>query len=1157
VVAVALVAGAAFFVWRYLIRLPGPGNPVYEEYVSAFELGVAAMDVEVVDVAGSNLDHAIQLIPKEPAAWANRALLKVRTARLPEADSDLKEAERLVPDDPDVTKIRAVLEDRRGKYAAAVASMRTATAKDPEDVEAIFFLAELVKREQKPDSDAEYQRLMEQILAVRPDNKHVRNERLRTAIYRADRAAVGDVLTRLRAEAPSWTVPKKENEAENIQSLFARFDKAFSGADWDAVVSAASIFANVYQSQPGYTRDSSEVSPHGGYRGNPIRVFRRLAPMRFKPPAPDAELAFTAEPIADAPAGRWDVAAPVWLTGEGPPLLFLGNNSEVRRVGGPEALPAHTLAHDGLVPIDWNNDYRTDLLLVGPGGLKFYLQGGDGSFKDVTGETKLAPDVLKGDYAAVLVADVDLDGDLDIILASRTGGLLFLRNNFDQTFTAQPIFPEIGAGARALVWADLDHDGAPDVVVLDSKGHLHVYVNERSGNFRPWPVAPPEGTFLAVAVSDADEDGVLDLIALRADGAVLRISDRNKRGSWDVAELARGADATGAEPGSLRLLIEDLDNNGVPDLIVSGPSGGAAWLGSGGGKFERLAATVPARVCAAADLTGKGRIDLLALDADGRPVRYRNTGRKDYHFQTVRFRAAQGAVEGDNRINSFGIGGEIEVRTGTHVVKRPVTAPVVHFGLGARTRCDVLRITWPNGTSQVEFGKEADQTMFAEQRLKGSCPFLFTWNGDRFVFVTDFMWSTPLGMYINAQNKGGFLQTTEWVRVRGDQLVPRDGHYEMRVNANLWETHYFDHISLRVVDHPADTEVFVDERFALEPTRPAVHLTGPTRPVERAWDHRGTDATEAVRAVDGNYLDRAGRGLYQGITNDHWVEVDLGAGAPTSGPVWLVASGWIHPTDSSVNFALEQGSNTRPRALTLEVPDGKGGWKVARDKIGFPAGKNKTILLRLDGLDGPGVARRFRLRTNMEIYWDALHYASARDATQVVEKELLPSVADLRFRGIVAMTQANKSSPELPHYDRVVTERQAWRDLIGYHTRFGDIRELLEKTDDRYAILTAGDEIVFRFDVPPGPPPGWKRDFVWVSDGWVKDGDLNTRFGKTVLPLPSHNMASYDVAPTVLENDPVYRRYRKDWDVFHTRYVAPDSYERGLRTFRRGGENQP
>ena len=36
------------------------------------------------------------------------------------------------------------------------------------------------------------------------------------------------------------------------------------------------------------------------------------------------------------------------------------------------------------------------------------------------------------------------------------------------------------------------------------------------------------------------------------------------------------------------------------------------------------------------------------------------------------------------------------------------------------------------------------------------------------------------------------------------------------------------------------------------------------------------------------------------------------------------------------------------------------------------------------------------------------------------------------------------------------------------------------------------------------PAKGWTRDFVLIGDGWVKDGDYNTSFSKTVLPLPAH-----------------------------------------------------
>ena len=52
---------------------------------------------------------------------------------------------------------------------------------------------------------------------------------------------------------------------------------------------------------------------------------------------------------------------------------------------------------------------------------------------------------------------------------------------------------------------------------------------------------------------------------------------------------------------------------------------------------------------------------------------------------------------GDQRINSFGIGGEIEVRTGLHAQKQVIGGPVVHFGLGEATSAEVARITWPNG----------------------------------------------------------------------------------------------------------------------------------------------------------------------------------------------------------------------------------------------------------------------------------------------------------------------------------------------------------------------------------------------------------------------------------------------------------------------------
>jgi hypothetical protein len=360
-------------------------------------------------------------------------------------------------------------------------------------------------------------------------------------------------------------------------------------------------------------------------------------------------------------------------------------------------------------------------------------------------------------------------------------------------------------------------------------------------------------------------------------------------------------------------------------------------------------------------------------------------------------------------------------------------------------------------------------------------------------------------------------------------------------------------MALMVVDHPANTEVFVDERFFLTPTPPRLYLTAPPRPVARALDHRGQDVTDLVRAADGRYLDRCGRGTFQGVAGEHWVEVDLGADVPAEGTVYLLAHGWLHPTDSSINFALEQGNHPRPMPIVLDVPDGKGGWKQVGPPLGFPAGKNKTLVIRLDGIDGPGVPPRVRLRTNLEVFWDALSYARGLDESACKPVTLAPASAELLFRGIVRMRQADAGAPELPCYNEVVNTGQYWRDLVGFHTRFGDVRELVEKVDDRYVIMNSGDEVRMRFTVPPGPPPGWRRDFVWVTDGWTKDGNLNTRWGKTVLPLPWHGMKDYNAPPGRLADDPVYRRFPGDWQRYHTRYVTPDVFNRGLRPGRGPG----
>jgi hypothetical protein len=319
----------------------------------------------------------------------------------------------------------------------------------------------------------------------------------------------------------------------------------------------------------------------------------------------------------------------------------------------------------------------------------------------------------------------------------------------------------------------------------------------------------------------------------------------------------------------------------------------------------------------------------------------------------------------------------------------------------------------------------------------------------------------------------------------------------------------------------------------------------PPQPIAGAWDDRGREVTDLLKAVDGRYLASFPRGAYQGIAQEHFVEFELPPAA--GGPRTLVASGWIYPTDSSINVAIAQGGQVRPSGVSLEAQTSSGRWAVVNGDVGFPAGKNKTMLV---DLSAPAAvdAHRFRLRTNLEIYWDRLAVATPLTATPVTTR-LQPSSAELRFRGYSKTSSLRGDAPETPDYDRLANTAPRWRDLSGYYTRFGSVKELLAGVDDRYVIMNAGDELQLRFPEQPALKSGWQRDFVLIGDGWEKDGDFNTGYSDTVLPLPSHDRPDYGAPrPSLaLEDDPVYRRHPDDWVNYHTRYVRPDAFVRALR----------
>ena len=1082
--------------------LPTPGTPAYEAYAAEFFTGLVALQVDAPSTALTRLTTATELVPAEPAGWANLGLYALRQSQFPVAEQHFKRAAELAPDSAALASLQGLLEVRRGQFDAAAPFFRHALALAPADLKARYALVQALDNHKEPAVQAECRTLLDEILARAPHNLIALLERARLAAKASDAGAFKGAVAALKGHTAGWP-------ADAQQSL-GELERAQASPE---TATEVLFLQQMLQPVPAYQESLAAVATPAAVVGEPVGTFMKMVPPGPAPAPADEGLVFK----VGAPGAACGAAAAVFGLDAVKPVVVSADAAKAAGQAFPGAGQAPSRA--GLAVADLDGDFRSDLVLCGAGGLSVLLAQDGGAWKP--GGT------YPGAWYGAWPIDIELDGDLDLVVGAVAGPTALFRNGGDGKLERVMDGPFASVmGARGFAAGDLDGDGTPDVALVDSASKLHVFTNLRAGRFGEIP-APALGPVAAVTIGDVNADGKLDLVVLLVDGAVHRITRRGS--AWDDAVIGQGP-AKGAF-----VALADLDDNGALDVVAAADAETVLLVGTGT-EWRRVAGPADFGALGVVDLDGDGRLDLIGRNKAGALVTAANAGTKPYHWQVLRFRANK-AANGDKRINSFGVGGIVEVRSKLQVQTALIEGPVVHLGLGAQAKSEAVRVVWPNGTLDGEFDLKGDQAVTAEQRLKGSCPWVFTNDGHGMTFVTDFLWRSPLGLRINAQDTAGVAQTEDRVKIRGDQLAAVDGKYDVRITAELWETHFFDHVALLVVDHPSTCDIFVDERFAPRKA-PALDVRALTRPVPVLWakDEAGRDVTADVAARDGRYLD-VGRGEYQGVTRDHWVELP----APPPGASWLVAYGWIHPTDSSLNVAIAQGGRVQPRGLALEARDADGSWRVVDGELGFPAGKNKTILVPLAGAHG----RPVRLRTNLEIFWDQLAFAGDAPAEPAVQR-LAPVSADLRYRGFSKVVAASTAAPELPRYAESAGTLPRWRDLEGFHTRFGDVRELLQAVDDRYVIMNAGDELALAFAAPAAPAPGLVRDFVLVGDGWEKDGDYNTAFSATVLPLPSHGQA-YDRAPGSLAQDPVYRRHAADWKTYHTRYVTPNWYCKGLR----------
>ena len=179
-------------------------------------------------------------------------------------------------------------------------------------------------------------------------------------------------------------------------------------------------------------------------------------------------------------------------------------------------------------------------MVTGDRGLTLLRQQEDGTFADVTAAARLPEAVRSSAAAGAWAADIDTDGDLDVVTAPMEGTVRVLRNNGDGTFAVQEPFAQT-TRIRGFVWADADGDGVPDAALLDAAGVTRTYINARGGTFRERPVPASFPKAVALAAAEVTGDSVMDVLALGATGAIVSLSQSSDGTGWTAREVARVA----------------------------------------------------------------------------------------------------------------------------------------------------------------------------------------------------------------------------------------------------------------------------------------------------------------------------------------------------------------------------------------------------------------------------------------------------------------------------------------------------------------------------------------------------------------------------------------------------------------------------------------
>ena len=803
---------------------------------------------------------------------------------------------------------------------------------------------------------------------------------------------------------------------------------------------------------------------------------------------------------------------------------------------------------------DYDNDGKTDLAVCFADGVRLFHNDGGGKFSDVTATVgiKRTPGCV-----GLTFVDYDHDGDLDLYVTSAAGegsaqpAHNFLwRNNGNSTFTDVSAETALGLAATGggVVATDFNNDRAIDFVIAGGANGASVYLNPRDGKFIALDAIDFKKENLPPAVGvvalDFDKDGWMDL-AFTHDGAPGISLWRNVDGK----HLQRVALPDFGWKKGWGLAALDFDNDGWVDLVAAGETadGGEIRmlrnLGSKGWgdvtkdlQLDAVKLKQP-RALIVADVTGTGGADLLVTQLGGPPILLRNQGANKNNWMRIDLKALND--------NKSGVGTKVEMYAGPLYQKWETVsssgylgqsaAPIL-AGMGSEKNAEVVRLLWPTGVPQdeVNLAAEKSQTIAELDRRGSSCPVLFSWNGREYEFIADMIGPGVVGHWV-APGERDVPDPTEYLKVPARSVSAKNGLLSFRFMEPMEETVYLDQVKLLAIDHPASYDVFPNERFASNPPFPEFRVIASknARPPQGAWDDKGRDVLPLIAKHDRRYVTSFEELPYAGFAKLHWLELDLGPWDANK-PLRLLIDGYTDYFTATSMYAADQ-AGIKVIAPYVEAQNAHGDWIKVVEDMGFPAGLARTMVADLTG-KLPAGTRRIRIVNNLKIYWDDVRIDQTPEpqgpanAAHVTEVPLAD--AALAFLGFPRETRLTPASDTLYSYSRR-SMTGPYARAAGNYTRYGDVRNLLATSDDRFAIFSSGEGVKLNFDPRklPALPAGWVRDYFFYADGFEKDLDFYAADGFTVEPLPKHSLTSYPYAPgQEYPVDPEHLNYQLDYN---------------------------